>query len=120
MTEPTSNRTAHADLLADLHARLERAAEGGGEKARRRHLERGKLLVRQRVDVLLDPGSPFLELSALAAEEMYEGRAPAAGIVTGVMTALRGEEVVLVPLAEVAGKSKRVPAELIKVANTLA
>lgn len=95
MTEPASNRTAHAELLADLHARLERAAEGGGEKARRRHLERGKLLVRQRVDVLLDPGSPFLELSALAAEEMYEGRAPAAGIVTGIGR-VSGRECVIV------------------------
>ncbi len=95
MTEPASNRAAHAELLDDLHARLERAAEGGGEKARRRHLERGKLLVRQRVDVLLDPGSPFLELSALAAEEMYEGRAPAAGLVTGIGR-VSGRECVIV------------------------
>ncbi|EFV90635.1 methylcrotonoyl-CoA carboxylase, partial [Dietzia cinnamea P4] len=61
-----------------------RAAQGGGEKARARHLERGKLLARQRVDVLLDPGSPFLELSPLAAEEMYGGKAPAAGVVAGI------------------------------------
>ena len=80
----TTNRQAHEELLADLRARLDRAALGGGEKARARHLERGKLLARQRVDVLLDPGSPFLELSPLAAEEMYGGKAPAAGVVAGI------------------------------------
>ena len=80
----TTNRQAHSELLADLRARLDRAAQGGGEKARARHLERGKLLARQRVDVLLDPGSPFLELSPLAAEEMYGGKAPAAGVVAGI------------------------------------
>ena len=84
MTSATTNRQAHEDLLADLRGRLERAALGGGDKARARHLERGKLLPRQRVDVLLDPGSPFLELSPLAAEEMYGGKAPAAGVVAGI------------------------------------
>ncbi len=84
MTEPESNRQSHERLLGDLRARLERVAQGGGEKARTRHLERGKLLARQRVDVLLDPGSPFLELSPLAAEEMYDGKAPGAGVVAGI------------------------------------
>ena len=84
MTSATTNRQAHEELLSDLRARLDRAALGGGEKARTRHLERGKLLARQRVDVLLDPGSPFLELSPLAAEEMYGGKAPAAGVVAGI------------------------------------
>ena len=84
MTSATTNRQAHEELLVDLRDRLERAALGGGEKARARHLERGKLLARQRVDVLLDPGSPFLELSPLAAEEMYGGKAPGAGVVTGI------------------------------------
>ncbi|NLD86411.1 MAG: methylcrotonoyl-CoA carboxylase [Actinomycetales bacterium] len=84
MTSATTNRQAHEELLADLRERLERAALGGGEKARARHLERGKLLARQRVDMLLDPGSPFLELSPLAAEEMYGGKAPAAGVVAGI------------------------------------
>ncbi len=84
MTSATTNRQAHEELLADLRARLDRAALGGGEKARARHLERGKLLARQRVDVLLDPGSPFLELSPLAAEGMYGGKAPAAGVVSGI------------------------------------
>ena len=83
MTAAT-NRQSHEDLLADLRSRLERAALGGGEKARARHLERGKLLARQRIDVLLDPGSPFLELSPLAAEEMYGGKAPGAGVVAGI------------------------------------
>ncbi|WP_194860907.1 carboxyl transferase domain-containing protein [Dietzia sp. SYD-A1] len=81
---PTTNRQAHEELLADLRDRLDRASMGGGEKARARHLERGKLLARQRVDVLLDPGSPFLELSPLAAEEMYGGKAPGAGVVAGI------------------------------------
>src|SRR5699024_11992894 len=84
MTSATTNRQSHEDLLADLRDRLGRAAQGGGEKARARHLERGKLLARQRIDVLLDPGSPFLELSPLAAEEMYGGKAPGAGVVTGI------------------------------------
>ena len=83
-TAPGGNRQAHEALLADLRERLDRAALGGGEKARIRHLERGKLLARQRIDVLLDPGSPFLELAPLAAEDMYDGKAPAAGVVAGI------------------------------------
>ena len=59
-------------------------ALGGGERARERHVARGKLLPRERVDALLDPGSPFLELSPLAADGMYDGEAPAAGIITGI------------------------------------
>ena len=61
-----------------------RVREGGGEKARTRHTERGKLLPRERVDRLLDPGAPLLELSPLAAHDLYDGDAPGAGIVTGV------------------------------------
>jgi 3-methylcrotonyl-CoA carboxylase beta subunit len=80
----TSHRTRHEALLADLEARLERVRAGGGERARERHVQRGKLLARDRVERLLDPGRPFLELSALAAEELYDGDAPGAGIVTGV------------------------------------
>jgi 3-methylcrotonyl-CoA carboxylase beta subunit len=78
------NATANTALVAELRERLSRAAQGGGERARRRHLARGKLLPRDRVDALLDPGSPFLELSALAATGMYEDEAPAAGIITGI------------------------------------
>src|SRR3954453_12725143 len=71
-------------LVADLREQLERVAPGGGERARARHVERGKLLPRERVDRLLDPGAPLLELSALAAHGLYDGDAPGAGIVTGV------------------------------------
>jgi 3-methylcrotonyl-CoA carboxylase beta subunit len=80
----TSFRDAHLELIAELDERLERVRAGGGEKARTRHLERGKLLARERVERLCDPGSPFLELSPLAAEDLYDGAAPGAGIVTGV------------------------------------
>jgi acetyl-CoA carboxylase carboxyltransferase component len=59
-------------------------AGGGGDKAQQRHAEQGKLFVRERIDRLLDPGSPFLELSPLAAWELYDGDAPSAGIVTGI------------------------------------
>ncbi len=79
-----ANRAEHERLLADLRQRLERAAQGGGERARKRHTDRGKLLPRERVRRLCDAGSPFLELSPLAAEGMYDGDAPGAGIVTGV------------------------------------
>jgi 3-methylcrotonyl-CoA carboxylase beta subunit len=79
-----SNAAAHAELAADLAGQLQRVALGGGERARQRHVERGKLLPRERVDALLDPGSPFLELSPLAAHGLYDGEAPAAGIITGI------------------------------------
>ncbi len=71
-------------LADELRQRLDIAARGGGEEARRKHAKRGKLLPRDRVASLLDPGAPFLELSPLAAEDMYDGSAPAAGIITGV------------------------------------
>src|SRR4029079_4112685 len=77
-----ANAEAHATLVADLRAQLERVAAGGGEKARERHPARGKLLPREGVDRLLDPGAPFLERSALAAHDLYDGDAPGAGIVT--------------------------------------
>ena len=87
---------AHMDsLVADLRARLQRVRAGGGEEAVRRHREQGKLPVRERVDKLLDPGTPFLEIGALAADGMYEGKAPAAGLVTGIGR-VRGREVMVV------------------------
>jgi 3-methylcrotonyl-CoA carboxylase beta subunit len=89
------NAEAHAGLVADLAAQLRRVADGGGERARERHVARGKLLPRERVDALLDPGSPFLELSALAAHGMYGGEAPAAGVITGIGR-VAGREVVVV------------------------
>ncbi len=89
------NAEAHAGLVADLTEQLRRVALGGGERARERHTARGKLLPRERVDALLDPGSPFLELSPLAAHGMYGGEAPAAGIITGIGR-VAGREVVVV------------------------
>ncbi|MBK6728714.1 MAG: methylcrotonoyl-CoA carboxylase [Xanthomonadales bacterium] len=82
-------------LVADLNAQTAHVAGGGGEKARRKHTERGKLLPRERIRALLDPGSPFLELSALAAHGMYDDQAPAAGVVTGVGR-VHGMEVMVV------------------------
>jgi 3-methylcrotonyl-CoA carboxylase beta subunit len=72
------------ELVDELRERLAVAREGGSQAARDKHTARGKLLVRDRVDRLLDPGSPFLELSALAAYDMYGGEVPSAGIVTGI------------------------------------
>ena len=82
-------------LVDDLHRELARSAEGGGEKAREKHTARGKLLPRERIRALLDPGSPFLELSPLAAHGMYDDAAPAAGIITGIGR-VHGTEVVVV------------------------
>ncbi len=78
------NAEANGRLLATLREKLAAAAAGGSERARTRHVQRGKLLPRDRVGSLVDPGSPFLELSPLAAEGMYDGEAPGAGIITGV------------------------------------
>ncbi|WP_225232493.1 carboxyl transferase domain-containing protein [Klenkia terrae] len=85
----------HRALADDLAEQLRAVAGGGGERARTRHTDRGKLLPRDRVDTLLDPGSPFLELSPLAAHGLYDGDAPAAGIITGVGR-VAGREVVVV------------------------
>ncbi|MEU7422816.1 carboxyl transferase domain-containing protein [Streptomyces sp. NPDC040750] len=79
-----ANEEAHLALVGELRARLAAAAQGGGERARARHTARGKLLPRERVDTLLDPGSPFLELAPLAADGMYDGQAPAAGVIAGI------------------------------------
>ncbi|HEX8961502.1 MAG TPA: carboxyl transferase domain-containing protein [Rhodocyclaceae bacterium] len=79
-----ANAAAMRALVDDLRARTEQVARGGSEEARQKHLARGKLLARDRVNSLLDPGSGFLELSALAAYGMYGGDVPAASIVTGI------------------------------------
>ena len=71
-------------LVADLKVQVARSGAGGGEAARAKHAARGKLLPRDRVQMLLDPGTPFLELSQLAAHGMYNDEAPCAGIITGV------------------------------------
>ena len=82
-----ANADAMRALVADLRARtdaLTRDGAGGDERSIARHRERGKLPVRERIDRLLDPGSAFLELSTLAATDLYDGDAPGAGIVTGI------------------------------------
>jgi 3-methylcrotonyl-CoA carboxylase beta subunit len=79
-----ANAAAMAALVHDLRDKVARAALGGDDAARARHVARGKLLPRERVRELLDPGSPFLELSQLAALDMYDNEAPCAGIITGV------------------------------------
>ena len=79
-----SNRQAMEALVADLRERLAAVALGGGKAARARHVSRGKLLPRERVEMLLDPGTPFLEFSQLAANGLYHGDAPGAGIITGI------------------------------------
>jgi len=79
-----ANRGAMESLVADLRSRLAAVALGGGEAARTRHVSRGKLLPRSRVEALLDPGTPFLELSSLAATGLYDGEAPGAGLITGI------------------------------------
>jgi 3-methylcrotonyl-CoA carboxylase beta subunit len=89
------NEQALRAAVAELEERLARAAAGGGEKARAKHVERGKLLPRERIAALLDPGSPFLELSPLAAGGLYDDAAPAAGIITGIGR-VHGIEVVVV------------------------
>ena len=79
-----TNRDRLQRLVAELDQRTARAREGGGAKYLQRHREQGKLPARERIDRLLDAGSPFLELSPLAATGMYDDEAPAAGIVTGI------------------------------------
>ena len=71
-------------LVDDLEAKVAAVRKGGGEKYQERHTARGKLLVRDRIDALVDPGSPFLELSQLAALDVYDTPVAAAGVVTGV------------------------------------
>jgi acetyl-CoA carboxylase carboxyltransferase component len=82
-------------LVAELRDRSAQVAQGGGEKATERHRSRGKLTARERIDRLVDPGGAFLELNGLAAWDMYERQAPAAGIVTGVGV-VEGRECVIV------------------------
>jgi len=90
-----ANRDEMQRLVGELESFLTRAREGGGAKSLQRHREQGKLPVRERVDRLLDPGSPFLEFSPLAAVGLYENEAPAAGLVTGIGR-VSGREVLIV------------------------
>ena len=89
------NAEAYRELLEELRDRTQEARRGGGGKARKRHEERGKLPVRDRIDRLLDPNTAFLELSPLAAFGMYDGEVPAAGIVSGIGR-VSGREVMIV------------------------
>jgi 3-methylcrotonyl-CoA carboxylase beta subunit/propionyl-CoA carboxylase len=91
----TRNHERMATLVAELRERTALARQGGGEKYLQRHREQGKLPVRDRIDQLLDPGSPFLEFSALAAWDLYDQEAPGAGIVTGIGR-VSGREVIVV------------------------
>ncbi len=82
--EFAANAQAMGELVADLRAQVQAVKRGGGEQARERHLARGKLLPRDRIRVLLDTGSPFLELSQLAAHGVYDDPVPAAGLIAGI------------------------------------
>ena len=93
--EFTANASAMQALVDDLRAHCEKLALGGGEEARKKHTGRGKLLPRERVNQLLDPGTPFLEFSQLAAFNMYNNAAPSAGIITGIGR-VKGQECVIV------------------------
>ncbi|MHA7987007.1 carboxyl transferase domain-containing protein [Rathayibacter sp. CAU 1779] len=81
---PPASASTQRALVAELQERLARAAHGGSDAARQRHTSRGKLLPRDRVDRLLDPGSPFLEVAPLAAYGMYDDECPAAGVIAGI------------------------------------
>ena len=90
-----ANRAAHLAMLDTVRQAAEWAADGGGAAARDRHTARGKLLPRDRVATLLDPGAPFLELGAMAAHGMYDGAAPCAGVIAGVGR-VQGQDVMVI------------------------
>ena len=90
----TDNADYHRSLVEELDRRLARAADGGGEQARDRHRSRGKLLPRERIDRLLDPGSPFLEIGLFAAHGLYDGASPSAGLIAGIGR-VEGQEVMI-------------------------
>ncbi|MGE5270225.1 MAG: carboxyl transferase domain-containing protein [Thiohalocapsa sp.] len=98
-----ANAAAMRAMVEDLRHNTAAIAEGGDEASRKRHQGRGKLLPRERIRLLLDPGSPFLELSAFAAWGMYDGAVPAAGIVTGIGRIMGRECVVVANDATVKG-----------------
>ncbi|WP_299042597.1 carboxyl transferase domain-containing protein [uncultured Tateyamaria sp.] len=90
-----SNRAAHLEALAVVQRAADQAAAGGGARSRDRHVSRGKMLPRERVANLLDPGSPFLEVGATAAHGLYDGAAPCAGVIAGIGR-IMGHEVMVV------------------------
>src|SRR6478735_7223936 len=95
MADKESNREAMQQLVNELRNKLDAAKKGGGDSAVKRHKERGKMFVRDRIDALLDPDTPFLETSALAANGMYNDEAPCAGLVTGIGV-VQGHQTVIV------------------------
>jgi acetyl-CoA carboxylase carboxyltransferase component len=98
-----TNQNRMRELVGELRERTERARQGGGPKYLQRHRDQGKLPVRERVERLIDPGSPFLELSALAAHDMYDGEAPSAGLVTGIARVSNREVLIVANDATVKG-----------------
>jgi 3-methylcrotonyl-CoA carboxylase beta subunit len=103
--EATANRDAMTTLVDELRLELAKVREGGPARSRDRHLAAGKLLPRQRVETLLDAGTPFLEIGALAANGMYDDEAPGAGIITGVGRVSGTECVIVANDATVKGGS---------------
>lgn len=100
-----ANKKHNQQLAQTLRERLAIARQGGGEKYRKRHEEQGKLFVRERIERLLDPGAPFLELSALAAINLYNNEAPSAGIVSGIGRISNREAMIIANDATVKGGS---------------
>jgi acetyl-CoA carboxylase carboxyltransferase component len=98
-----TNQSRMAALVSELHDRIESVKQGGGPKYLQRHRGQGKLPVRERIDKLLDDGSPFLELSPLAAWDLYDNEAPAAGLVTGIGRVSRREVLIVANDATVKG-----------------
>ena len=93
--ECRENRKRHEDLLSEINKAAEFALAGGSEASKKRHIERGKILPRDRINSLIDPGSPFLEIGLFAANELYDNVSPSAGIICGVGR-VEGQEVVIV------------------------
>jgi 3-methylcrotonyl-CoA carboxylase beta subunit len=93
--EFASNSGYMQSLVDDLRQRIEEIRQGGGQKYQQRHAERGKMLARDRINALIDPGSPFLELSQLAAYQVYADSVPAAGIISGIGR-VSGQECIIV------------------------
>jgi len=104
-TEFNQNSEYHRALANELRDRLALVRQGGGEKYRKRQEEQGKLFVRERIERLLDPGAPFLELSALAANDLYDSETPSAGIVTGIGRVSNREVLIIANDATVKGGS---------------
>ena len=125
-SEFKANQTTMKALVEQLERVVNKIALGGDEKARARHLKHGKLLPRERLQQLLDPGSPFLELSQLAAYEVYDDLLPAAGLITGIGRVAGQECMIVINDATVKGGTyypltvkKHLRAQAIAAANHL-